>query len=93
MRQQGSSNGSLYGNVSESVGAPLYGNVAPYYTQKEIDYSPLERPLSTTAPGPWGANSKKVKLQYNFNTSADKVKIYTTEQASWADGTTIYLDE
>ena len=68
MPQQVTTNGGIYSSATttydESVGNPLYGGTAPFFSKKEIENSPLSRPLSTTAPGAWGANNKKVVLNY-----------------------------
>ncbi len=66
MPQQGSSNSSYYGSVSESVGASLYG-AGPYYSKKDIENSPLDRINATTAPGEWSTNGKKIHFDYQTN--------------------------
>ncbi|MGX9987600.1 DUF6443 domain-containing protein, partial [Soonwooa purpurea] len=87
MPQQSSTNGAFYGGVSEIVGSPLYGGVAPFYAQKEIEKSPLERPLSTTAPGAWANSNKKISFNYSANTSSE-VRKYSATTISWSNGVT-----
>ncbi|MDR2205355.1 MAG: DUF6443 domain-containing protein, partial [Flavobacteriaceae bacterium] len=77
MPQTGTTNGAMYSSVSEAVGIPLYGGVAPFFAKNEIENSPLNRPLSATAPGVWSASpNTKVTFQYRFNV-ANEVKKYT----------------
>ena len=73
MPQTATTNGAVYASINESIGAPLYGNVGPYFTKKEIENSPLDRLRSTTAPGPWSGAGKKVALDYLANTLEDAV--------------------
>jgi len=88
MPQSGTTNGKIYSPAttpySETVGSPLYGSVAPFFSQKEIENSPLSRPQTSAAPGAWGANNKKVTFDYRFN-QANEVKKYYTE-TSWPNG-------
>lgn len=90
MPQQNTTNGEIYSSATtpytEAIGNPLYGGIAPFFSKNEIEYSPLNRPLSTTAPGDWSANNKKVTVEYKFNI-AGEVKKYTTV-TSWSNGVT-----
>jgi len=90
MPQLNTTDGKIYSPsgtpYTESVGATLYGGTAPYFTKNEIENSPLSRPLSTTAPGVWSQNNKKVILDYKFN-QAGEVKKYVTT-TTWTDGRT-----
>jgi RHS repeat-associated protein len=90
MPQQNSANGEIYSPnttpYTEAVGNPLYGGIAPFFSKNEIEFSPLNRPLSSTAPGDWSINNKKVTTEYKFN-NAGEVKKYTTV-TSWSNGAT-----
>lgn len=91
MPQQNTNNGTIYSPAtipySESVGIPLYGGIAPFFSKKEIENSPLNRPLSTMAPGAWGANDKKIKFEYRLNQAGEVKRYYT--QTAWSSGATV----
>ena len=67
MPQSSTTNGAIYSTVSESIGAPLYESTAPYYSFKDLEDSPLNRLMSTTAPGSWSLNNKKNGIKYELN--------------------------
>ncbi|RRQ46200.1 DUF6443 domain-containing protein [Chryseobacterium sp. SC28] len=90
MPQQNTTNGGIYSSATtpytEFVGNPLYGGTAPFYSKNEIEFSPLNRPLSSMAPGDWNVNNKKVTTDYKFNI-AGEVKKYSAVTA-WSNGAT-----
>ena len=59
---------------------PKYGNTTNPYSEKILEYSPLNRVLKQGAPGnPWMAdplsdNDHSIKFAYHFNTAADQVR-------------------
>ncbi|MPT32386.1 MAG: RHS repeat-associated core domain-containing protein [Chryseobacterium sp.] len=90
MPQQSSTSGAIYGTVSETVGNPLYDGTAPFYMQKDLELSPLNRPLSTTAPGVWSTNSKKTTLDYKSNITGEVLRLITNTTWSSSDNATSY---
>ena len=88
MPQSGTTDGKIYSPAttpySETVGSPLYGSVIPFFSQKEIENSPLSRPQTSAAPGAWGANDKKVTFDYRFNQASEVKKYYT--DTTWPNG-------
>ncbi|WP_051230794.1 DUF6443 domain-containing protein [Epilithonimonas caeni] len=90
MPQQSSANGAIYGTVSETIGNPLYEGTAPFYVQKDLELSPLNRPLSTTAPGIWSTNSKKTTLNYKANSANELLRFITNTSWSPSDNATSY---
>jgi len=70
---------SSQGNAGEQV----------FYSQTELESSPLNRPLKAYPPGnSWGGSNRGVSMKYEFNTSEDEVRVWKIDNAIGAIATT-----
>ena len=66
-----------------------FGDANPY-SQKQFDFSPLNRVVRQATPGnDWALNSHDIKIEYQTNVAADQVKLYMAN-ANWNPNTEVF---